>query len=231
MAFYWESDNSFDDKFRQSRYIKVLPYIGEGYFSSNIKILVLGESLYWNKDGDLDLTNCVRNNIYDYGESVRDDGTTPSGHWVGVKPFRNTAAVITGKDYHHSDHIWGKLAFHEFFQITAGKNADDKSKINNETIQSARKAFFEVINILNPQLIIAWGAKMYNRYLPNENKILIDDNKKLYKYTSFPQTLIWCINHPSRVFSIDEWRKKYIDVQSKITGDINEKQTATENED
>jgi hypothetical protein len=142
---HWESDNSFDDKFRQSRYIKVLPYIGEVYFSSNIKILVPGESLYWDKDGDLNLTNCVRNNIYDYGESVRDDGTSPSGHWVGVKAFRNMAAVISGKDYHHNDHIWEKLTFHEFFQITAGKNADDISKIN-EPPRPKRANKFAVAN-------------------------------------------------------------------------------------
>jgi len=204
-------DDSYDDKFEEHEKIKIWPFVGECYHSAEPKIMVLGESPHWDKDGSLQETS--RNNLMDYIESIREDGSAP--RWAHATGFRNTAAMITGKGFKESDEKWYDMAFYNFYQFIIGVNSKDKSKITPERIIFSKKAFFDVIKILSPDFIIAWGvSKLYN-WLPQEGRIFLNKEKKLYKYEAFPNTVIWHINHPSsswQRFDLEDWQEKYKDI-------------------
>jgi len=209
MPEYLNCDDSYDDKFEKHENIKIWPFIGEGYTQSKLKIMVLGESPYWDKDAPLQETS--RNNLIGYCESIRENGSTPQ--WAHAKGFRNTASMITGKGFKESDKQWYDMAFYNFCQFIIGTNANDKSKITPEKIVLSRKAFFDVIKILSPDFIIAWGvSKLYELWLPQEGRIFLDKENKIYKYEAFPNTVIWHIHHPSRKFVINSWQEEYKNV-------------------
>jgi hypothetical protein len=202
-------DDSYDDEFEEHENIKIFPFVGEGYYSAKPKIMVLGESPHWDKDGKLQETS--RNNLIGYCESIREDGSTP--RWAHATGFRNTAAMITGKGFKESDEKWYDMAFYNFYQFIIGINSKDKSKVTPERIIISKKAFFDVIKILSPDFIIVWGLSyMYGSWLPQEGRILLDKGKKLYKYEMFPNTVIWHIQHPSsshQKFDLEYWQEEY----------------------
>lgn len=214
MGLYFDCDESFDGEFEKIASIKFLPFIGEGYSSAHPKIMVLGESTYWDKDDYV--KECIRNNMYDYLESLRDDGSTP--RWANATAFRKMAAIITGKGSKESDEIWYNLAFYDFCQITIGKTAPDKSNLTKEALEMSQEAYLEVIKILNPNLIIAWGTSDLYHWVPQNGKIGINESEKLYKYEMFPNTFIWHINHPAKGFnfSLAEWQEKYAEIKKYL---------------
>jgi|TergutMp193P3_1026864.scaffolds.fasta_scaffold27559_2 hypothetical protein len=208
-----ESDVSFDDDLENIPYLKFMPYIGYDYFSSTPKTLILGHSRYWeendvNKDDIRDYFDST------YGYAIKDNGTATNK----LRAFRNTVAMITGKGYHYSDNEWKNMAYHVFFQGIVGKNSRDKSLITNELIEQSQKAYIDVIKILQPQLIIAWGIDdLYKEYVPQSNREIIDKENIVYKYTDFPDTIIWHILHPSGVygFPLEDYQKRYLFIINK----------------
>lgn len=202
-------DDSYDVEFEKHENIKILPFVGEGYTESKPKIMVLGESPHWDKDGQLQETS--RNNLMDYSDWVMENmesNSTPKNY----KGLRNTAAMITGKGFKESDIKWYDMAFYNFYQSIIGVNSKDKTKYSPEIIFLSKKAFFDVIKILSPDFIIAWGVSDLYNWLPQEGRIFLDKEKKLYKYEAFPNTVIWHINHPSsswQRFDLESWQEKY----------------------
>ena len=205
---YIDYDDSFDEILDEYENIKLLPFIGSDYNlgKTKTKIMVLGESAYWEKNDPFKET--TRDNIFYYLEEIRPDGSTPKD--THSKPFRNTAAMISGKSYYKSDEKWKYLAFYNFYQFIIGKNANDKSLWTKENNYLSQTAFFDVIKILKPDFIIVWGVSyMYESWLPQEGRIFLDKEKKLYKFEAFPNTIIWHIQHPSRGFELEYWQEEY----------------------
>jgi len=203
-------EETYDEEIEKHENIKIWPFIGECYHSAKPKIMVLGESLHWDKDGQLQETS--RNNLINYSEWVMENmesNSTPRNY----KGYRNTASMITGKGFKESDIKWKYMVFYNFYQSIIGVNSKDKSKITPERIIFSQKAFFDVIKILSPDFIIAWGISyMYKSWLPQEGRIFLDKEKKLYKYEAFPNTVIWHINHPSsshQQFDLEYWQEEY----------------------
>lgn len=85
-----------------------------------------------------------------------------------------------------------------FFQKCVGYGASDKSFINKELIKVSRKAFFEVIIILIPDIVIVWGKSDMWTWMPpfdfEEGKML---SKNLYIYNKYKDSIIFHIEHPS----------------------------------
>jgi len=201
----------YDDKFEKHENIKIWPFIGEGYYDAKPKIMILGESPYWEKN-EPPPRESTRYNLTDYIESIRENGSTPQ--WAHATIFRNLAAMITGKGFKESDEKWYDMAFYNFYQFIIGENANDKSKLSQENIILSQKAFFDVVKILSPDFIIACGVTyLFNSWLPQEGREIPDEirdkEKKVYKYKTFPNTVIWHIHHPSRGFELNSWQEEY----------------------
>lgn len=218
---------SYDGQLKQSQYIKFLPYIGENYAQADQKILVLGHSHYANHDGspkeitewDTD-TERTRDVISkEYLEAITASGTHPESY---VRCYRYMAAALTGETYQKSDYIWKGLAFYNFYQKHAGTTHNGRQYITSELTNSSQKALFEVIDILKPNLVIAWGSELfdgaclpdegYTAIMPSANSSTDEDTSlRLGSYDAFPTIYFWFIKHPSKGFSyVNEhvnWRK------------------------
>ena len=156
--------------------------------------------------------------FYEYLAGITENGTHPEQY---IKCYRNFAAMITGKDYHSSDYIWDYLSYYNFFQKHVGKGSKGKEYINEELIENSRKGYLEVIKILKPDLVIAWGRTLlYYDWVPQEDCDYINEKEFLYRYTSMPNTAIWHINHPSQGFSYDAWHEEFLERLKEINIDI-----------
>ena len=214
-------NESFDDELVKSKNIKYLPYIGKEYINEKSRILILGESHYISEEDYKDIKNVnldknfTRSIFLDcYFPEIRDDGSHP---YDWVRCYRNTAAMITGEDYCSSDYIWQKLAFYNFFQSIVGVGSKSKDYINDALINTSQVAFYEVVKILKPSLIIAWGlGRLFNEWMPNDEWEYICEDKKCYKYKHIPKTSIWHIHHPSQGFSYRKYNKEYLEVRKIV---------------
>ena len=197
------------DKILTEKGIKFLPWIGEDYFNFSPRILILGESHYFNEDlsKNKELMDEYNNNVNTTRDVVED---------YCNKGYLNLASMLTNKII-DNDIIWDYICFYNFFQKYVGFYSSDKSLIDESLIEMSQKAFFNVVEILSPDLIIAWGVtKLYWEWLPQDNCEIIDEENKLFKYKQYPKTVIWNMNHPSSPkFDLYEWTYKFKDTICK----------------
>jgi hypothetical protein len=107
--------------------------------------------------------------------------------------------------------IWEQIAFYNFFQQHIGKG-NNKCFLNKDLISSSGESFFDVIKIITPDLVIAWGiSDLLNSWMPqNIESEPIDKNiNTLYRYKLYSNVSIWHIKHPSRSFPIFDWIEQY----------------------
>jgi hypothetical protein len=206
----------YDSLFLESKTIKFWPYIGSYYDDIYPKILVLGESHYAPSAKDAEALKQINNNHNCTRETIVNEylsDLSPSGtHWAHyVRCYRYTAAMIAGLDYHKSDFMWGYLSFYNFFQGIVGVNSKDKKYIS-ELLENSRKAYFEVIDLLEPNFIIVWGRSKLYDWLPQDEREYINKNLLLYYYKNRPQTKIWHIQHPSRGFPYKYYNNEFISI-------------------
>jgi len=220
--------NDLEEAFDKSEYIKFYPFIGKEYKEISPKILVLGESHYFPPNvTDIEMKECdddkfTSRNIFFDGYFLelekRKDGTLPY-EYKYIRCYRNTATMITGKDYHSSDYIWNYLSFYNFFQKHVGRGSKNKEFINEILIENSQRAYFEIINILKPELVIAWGRTcLYETWVPQNDYETIEDY--LYIYKKYPDTIIWHIPHPSQGFSYDLYHEEFKRITKKSNIDI-----------
>ena len=212
----------FEDSDDDNRKVKFLPYIGEKYFDSDFKILVVGESHYNGKkenDDNRELTidefansylnvgNKDNNGYYYQFESFSQyplNQKSSNGSWLGK---RRTAEFIIGakNNSHRSDYVWDYLAFYNFYQRLVGYGSScgkwyskDKESFHKE----AKEALPIVITKLKPDLIIIWENDRFREAnLSYQNK-----NRK----DCFEGVEVFRINHPARTLIredlVSKWR-------------------------
>jgi hypothetical protein len=182
-------DVSFDSQFRQTNSIKFYPYIGDKYNEYFPKILILGESHY--------ISNELSPNQEEIDTWNKDTNTTREAVEEGYKPYKNTAAMLTNTII-NNEWVYKIVAFYNFFQQYVGIGSSNKSLINDEMIDLSQKAYFSIIEILKPNLVIAWGTgKLYNSWVPQDECEILNEDNTLYRYKKYMETYIWHIQHPS----------------------------------
>jgi len=202
-------DKTFDLEFEKDINIKFFPYVGDNYKKSIPRILVLGESHYFNvelKDNITELTKC-NNNTETTRETVEEK----------YKPLTNTISMLTNLVI-NNDWAYNKLAFYNFFQKHIGYGSSDKSLIDNSLIEQSQKAFFSVIEIIKPELVIAWGiGDLYEKWMPHEEYEIINEDNTLYRYKKYMETYIWHIHHPSAPkFNLCDTTSSFFNVCNKL---------------
>jgi len=205
-------NTSFDKEFENTDVIKFYPYIGDQYTNSSPRILILGESHYFSEDKkgneeEINKWNNCKDTTREWIEELLKGD--------GYKPYKNTIRMLTNTD-NNNEWIIDRLAFYNYFQKHVGFGHRDKSILKNnfqEFSEQAQEAYFKIIEILHPDLIIAWGVRDLYNYIPKNDRIFDnkeDEDKKLYRYKKYMDTYIWHMRHPSWMFfslskTIDEF--------------------------
>ncbi len=185
--------------------VKFLPWIGTQYHVgfNGVRTLVLGESHYqWKCDRDINEWREVTNDLIQ--EQL--DGTYTKAFWTHIAiTFLGHKPSLTEKNS-----FWSSLAFYNYIQESAG----DAPRIapSENSWPSSVDAFYEVLNSLKPQFVLALGDRLCNR-LPNLNrssgKAIPDAPRQatwIYNLRDGQTCLVYGIKHPSSGFNGRTWR-------------------------
>ena len=196
------------------------PWIGNDYNSGGIfgkKVLVVGESHYCQKEtcpecgnpeyaGECaDFTTDVVNSYLSEDEK--------NGRWTAT--FKKFEKSMIGPNAYSvsSKEIWKSIAFYNFLQIAMNGPRQGGAYTDYENSVSA---FWEVMEELQPEVMIAWGVtRMYDN-MPGgdtwhrENDIVVDGyhvRNGWYTLKSGKRVRAIWVYHPSAGYSWDWWHK------------------------
>ena len=190
------------------------PWIGKNYQNGGIfkkKILVLGESHYCggcDKCGIKYAPECNDLNTTKIIESLLDGST---GGWANTFKKFERSLVNKPTTAEESREIWESVAYFNFLQVAM---TETRTAGSYEDYIEGQKAFLEVIEDLQPDLIIVWGIRLYG-HLPNERWIqgepLVVDNYSVkngyYQLKQGKKSRVIAVYHPSTGYSWDWWYK------------------------
>lgn len=197
---------SLDDFFDKEKIIKFYPYIGDDYFISSPRVLFLGESHYL--PAELEVNNDQIRNYNSYKYTTRDVVENDYN-----KAYLSSICMLSNSLI-DNDWVYNKVCFYNFFQEYIGFGSSGKSLITEDMINLSRKAYNNIIETLQPDLIITWGVgPLFNYWVPQEGCEILGGDDFLYKYIKYPKTKIWHIKHPScRSFNLFETTYKLSEI-------------------
>lgn len=192
------------------------PWVGKNYEKGGIfnkKILVLGESHYCG--------GCEQCGLK-YGRECKDftintvNGylSGADGRWTSTYRKFERSLVNEETTNERSKEIWDSIAFFNFLQVDM---VEARKGGTPEDYAEGRIAFIEVINELQPDLIIVWGTTRLYENLPGKECGWKDgENLKIDTY-SVPNgyyqlncgklVRVIAVYHPSTGYSWDWWYK------------------------
>lgn len=195
------------------KHVKFKPWKGEKYDTGGIfgkKILAIGESFYCSKeDAVATLTDII---INDYLAIRNGDFRENNGGWTNT--YLKFERSLKNKETTPKDNqeIWNSLAFYNYLQVPMSGARESGSAID---YKNAEIAFFEVINELQPDLIIVWGVgKLFNN-LPEDNwkwgeSLNVDGwpiKNGYYQLKNGTEVRCIAVYHPSTGYQWDWWHK------------------------
>lgn len=175
------------------------PWVGKTYENGGCfckKILLLGESHYGQNMG----SSMTKDIIYDQ---------TYSNYTRSI--YTNFERALKGEETNPDDRekIWNSVAFYNYVQTCISKTRKSPSE---EEFSDSEEAFFEVLDELEPDVVLVWGTRLWEN-LPNTNfEAYGDCEYKGYayrcgSYTTNKGTKVVCyeMQHPSSGFSWSWW--------------------------
>jgi hypothetical protein len=200
-------------KFKLSKKIKILPWIGENYLNEEHKILILGISTSYEdatskKDCVIDLVRKICE-----GEKWKEPV-----YWTKI-------ANLLKNDKEKTEDFWNRISFYNYIQeIMEGP----KQKTPKEYWEDAKEPFKEILKKLMPDIVIVTGYELFNN-LPNEfdiQKPIKKNGKELKisyyfaRWKNIQKSIAICgIWHPStHGFKYTDWKnllKKYYKEREK----------------
>ena len=213
-------DISKDEIFADINGLKWFPYVGENYFPSDRKVLIIGESHYRdNNQPSIDWNNkpTFTREIHKIIALDKKYDRTKVFYYLNRALFRNDERIDTKI-------LWAKLAFYNFVQSSMHTR---KSRPNEDDYLKGWVNYFKLLPILNPDFCIFIGVEASN-YLQkaiDKSDFKIKNFKTLEKINgTFPrevkivhpngkETKLLFIKHTSNFFSWDDWnvfmKKRY----------------------
>ncbi|MBR4645869.1 MAG: hypothetical protein IKO75_01970 [Bacteroidales bacterium] len=195
------------------KHIRFKPWVGNKYETSGFlgkKILAIGESFYCSEEQAVaTLTDKV---VTDYLAIRNGEFRENNGKWTNT--YLKFERSLKGKETSPEDSqdIWNSISFYNYLQVPMSGARESGATID---YKNAEDAFLEVINELQPDLIIVWGVgKLFNN-LPEDKwswgKPLDVDgwniNNGYYQLKNKKQARCIAVYHPSSCYSWDWWHK------------------------
>ena len=150
-------DTSYDTKFEKIERdgpLKIFPWVGKDYSSSQKKLLVVGESSYkyWEDPSEIHGKNEIRN-IVSYWVYQRKDGIS----------FFNRISKLLGvkHDYENRKKFFDKISFYNIVQKIVDSQYD---RPTDDDFIDGWKKFIEVISVLQPDYCIFIGVSAANYF-------------------------------------------------------------------
>ncbi len=185
--------------------ITFLPWIGNKYEQgiNNKKVLVLGESHYCASPSDVypQMTTDIITGLWD----------EESEHEGYKNTYTKFERALSGKPLNgrEKEAVWNSIAFYNYVQSPM---SEAREKPTADEFRSSEAAFFETINRLQPDCIIAWGKRLYNN-LPKKGSQLPDlqlsdgEAFETWSYTleNGKTVALLQITHPSAAFVPQYW--------------------------
>ena len=194
------------------KHVKFEPWVGNKYTDGfcGRKILVIGESFYCSEEEAIaTLTTQI---VEDYLAIRKGDFRKNNGDWT--KTYLKFERSLVGEETkpEKSQEIWNSIAFYNYLQVPMSGARESGLPID---YKNAETAFFEVLNDLQPDLIIVWGVgKLFNN-LPEDrwtwgkslNVEGMDINNGYYQLNNKNEVRCIAVYHPSAGYSWDKWHK------------------------
>lgn len=150
--------------------VRYLPVVGSRYFSAQTRLLILGESHYWDSEkqtgADSDPWDFhFTRQVFDGVESAIEIGSRTWGQFwkrldslVSNSVERNEIKAAEG---------WKEVAFLNYVPGVIG----DTSRVSPNPMnwKQARKQFDSVLNFLQPHLILVLGCRAWNQLYMEDN--------------------------------------------------------------
>lgn len=200
-------------------YVYFKPWVGKNYQTGGIfnkRILAVGEGhvcggecqhecglKYANECEDLTTTKVVNDYLNDCG-----------GRWTYTyRKFERSLIDLEAETIPSSEEIWQSIAFFNFLQVAI---SSARKAGTYEDYMEGQTAFLEVIEELQPELIIVWGVGRLFNNLPEEGwswgeSLVIDEYpvKNGYYLLKKNGRKARCIAvyHPSAAYSPGWWYK------------------------
>lgn len=192
------------------------PWVGDNYQSGGIfgkKILVLGEAHICggcNECGNVENSGECGDFTARTMELILDGETD---RWTPT--FRKFERSLIGEttDLARSREIWHSVAFYNYIQKSMGEARTAPEWVD---FRESEEAFFEVIDELQPDLIIVWGVTRMYDCMPSgerwrKGEELIIDGKAVkngyYRLSNGTETRVLWVYHPSAAYSLERWNK------------------------
>ena len=198
------------------KHVRFEPWKGENYETSGFngkKILVIGESFYCSEEeADKYAATLTEKIVNDYLAIRNGEFRENKGEWTNTYLKFERSLVGEETTPERSREIWNSIAFYNYLQIPMSGARESGSPID---FKNAEKAFFEVINELQPDLIIVWGVgKLFNN-MPEDRwtwgkRLDVDGwdiNNGYYQLDNEKQVRCIAVYHPSTGYQWDWWYK------------------------
>lgn len=194
------------------------PWEGRDYKTGGIfgkKILAIGESFYCSEEDVKKLpegTSLTDKVVKDY-LAIRDgEYRENNGRWTNT--YLKFERSLTGEETTPEDShkIWNSIAFYNYLQVPMSGAREPGTP---EDYKESEKAFLEVIEELQPELIIVWGVTKLFYSLPEEKwtegeDLIVDGypvKNGYYQLKNEKSSRLIAVNHPSTGYSRDRWHK------------------------
>ncbi len=221
----------FDNQFKEIENLRWKPWVGKNYQASiEYKLLVVGESHYCWKNklessekiiAEINNIGFTRSIIHQYGACVKNNSKQPIFRNI-EKTLFNKKKIMTSKQ----KEFWHSISFYNFIQRPL-LSREKKHRPNAKDWSQGWNAFFKVIDIINPDIILFCGVEALSqefaiqeelkeskyifrkRVVKTKNKIgstFVRTNGILENNTEKIISVI-CIDHPSSFFSWNKWHQ------------------------
>ena len=191
------------------------PFVGKDYADGGIfgkRIMVLGESHYCD-EGCADCGDCrLHRECMGFTQGVlRDylDEGTERQNWM--RTFVKFERSLVGEETDQAMRlkIWNSVVFFNYLQVAMG---GPREAGTSAQYRQAGEAFFEVINKYQPEYVIAWGNRLWDK-MPGEHWLNGDDivvdgyhvATGWYVLSNGKQVKAMAVNHSSVGYSWDYW--------------------------
>lgn len=208
--------NSLDTNFIEDGKLTWLPWIGENYTRTKTKMLIVGESHYYDPASKNDYS-FIKHQKIDFTQTVVKEIaiTRNIDDKRSATMYENFYRSIHTVEQSREDY-WNSVAFYNFIQQPMHSI---KQRPNQNMIAKAWNSFKSVIEILEPDFVIFIGVKCcegFNEFAKDINSSLKVDSEFKISNRQIPRSAsivlnskiipVHFIKHSSSYYSGSKWR-------------------------